>query len=523
MADFTIGRTDDLKDGQMKSVQAGEVELLLVRIAGQYYALQAKCTHYDGPLAKGLLKDGVVRCPWHHAHFDAASGDLRQPPAHDCLCRFDLRVEGETLVVTLPEKIKRSRLPQLAAPDASRDGRTFAIVGGGGAGFAAAQTLRTEGFCGRIVMISRDSQRPYDRPDLSKSYMAKGEFEPFLRGLAFYEKQGIELQLNRAATGIDIPGRRVILEGGGDVKYDKLLLATGAVPRMLDAPGSTLANIFTLRTFDDCKKIIAAAPAQGKAVVIGASFIAMEVAASLRARGLAVTVVAPDAVPFQRTLGDDIGRMFQSLHEENGVSFRLGRKVARFEGGQQVQGAVLDDGQRLDADLVVVGVGVRPATDFLKNSGLALNGDGSLTVDSTMHAGNDIYAAGDIAMFPDWRGGGPIRIEHWRLAEQLGQVAAMNMAARPTQYGGVPFFWTTQYKLSVRYLGYARDFDEVVLDGNLSERSFTAYYLKGGKVAAAASCKRDLDLLRLDDPLKRPEMPTLDEARQAAGGPAGNK
>ncbi|MCE5276741.1 MAG: FAD-dependent oxidoreductase [Planctomycetaceae bacterium] len=514
MSDFTIGRIDDLQDGQMKSVQAGETELLLVRIAGQYYALQAKCTHYDGPLAKGLLKDGRVRCPWHHAQFDAAGGDLRQPPAQDCLCRFDLRVEGEALIVTLPEKIKRSRLPQLTPPDLARDGRAFVIVGGGGAGFTAAQTLRAEGFCGRIVMISRDSQRPYDRPDLSKSYMAKGEFEPYLRSLAFYEKQGIELQLDRAAAGVDVSGRRVILDGGGEVAYDKLLLAAGALPRTLDAPGATLANIFTLRTFDDCRKIVAAATQETKAVVIGASFIAMEVAASLRARGLSVTVVAPDSVPFQRTLGDEIGRVFQGLHEENGVSFRLGRTVARFEGREKVEAVVLDDGHHLAAGLVVVGVGVRPATDFLKESGLALNGDGSLTVDSTMHAGNDVYAAGDIAMFPDWRSGGPIRIEHWRLAEQLGQIAAMNMAGRSTQYGGVPFFWTTQFKLSVRYLGYARQFDEIVIDGDLPGRSFIAYYLKSGKVAAAASCKRDLDLLRLDDLLKRPEMPTLDEARQ---------
>jgi NADPH-dependent 2,4-dienoyl-CoA reductase/sulfur reductase-like enzyme len=374
------------------------------------------------------------------------------------------------------------------------DTRTFVIIGGGAAGYMAAQTLREDGFGGRIVIITRETRAPYDRPNLSKDYLhghADPEWMP-LRSDDFYAEHDIELVYNKDVTNVDPTTRRITFADGDTMECDGLLIATGGEPRRLQVPGSDLKNIFVLRSFDSADSIIAGAEDAKNAVVIGASFIAMEAAYSLRERGLEVTVVAPDDVPFERTLGPDIGRLLRSIHETNGVNFRLGEHVKALRGEGNVERVEFETGDTISADLVVVGIGVSPATGFL--DGFEKQKDGGVVVNEYMSLGNGIFAAGDIATFVDSRTGAPTRIEHWRTALQQGRVAAKNMLGHPVRYTSVPFFWTTQFDATLNYVGHAVGWDAIQYSGDVEKKDFLAFYIKDGKVAAVAGMNRDREL-----------------------------
>ncbi|MEJ2718053.1 MAG: FAD-dependent oxidoreductase [Deltaproteobacteria bacterium] len=380
--ELVLAHINDLKNGEMKSYPIGDDrKILLSKIRGQFHAVGAVCTHYGADLDEGVLNGERIVCPWHHAAFNAKTGDVEEPPALDALPTYEVRVEGDDVIVKLPEEFQDSRVPEMADHDPQQDNRTFVIIGAGAAGNAAAQTLRQDGFKGRIVVVTREDRTPYDRPQLSKEYLqgeADEEFIP-LRSKEFYQEHGLELMLQTEVKTVEVANRAVLFEGGERLKYDKLLLATGAVPRTLDVPGADLKNVFTLRTYDDSAAIIAASKTASSVAVIGASFIGMETAYSLRERKLPITVIAPEAVPFQKVLGEEIGKLFQDLHEENGVQFKLNARVAKFEGTERVEAVVLEDGQRVKADLVVAGVGVKPAVDYLVDTGLL--SEGAVTVD----------------------------------------------------------------------------------------------------------------------------------------------
>jgi NADPH-dependent 2,4-dienoyl-CoA reductase/sulfur reductase-like enzyme/nitrite reductase/ring-hydroxylating ferredoxin subunit len=510
---YDVAGAGDLEDGQMRAVKAGETELLLVRTGGEYYALAAHCTHYGAPLADGVLSGTRIVCPWHHACFDATSGDLLEPPAFDALSRFDVRVEAGRVVVTVPAEPADRRVPEMVAPDPVADTRVFAILGAGAAGYAAAQALREDGFRGRIVMVTREGRLPYDRPNLSKDYL-NGHAEPAwmpLRPDEFYAEHGIEVARGRGVVRFDAATRTVTFDDGERATYDAVLVATGSTARRLQVPGADLDGVFTLRGFDDSDAIVAAAEGASRAVVVGASFIGMEVAAALVERGLSVTVVAPDAVPFASTLGEEVGRMLRALHEEHGVAFRLETGVARIEGERSVGGVTLEDGSRLEADLVVAGIGARPATGFVE--GLDLEDDGGILVDERLRAAEGVWAAGDVAWFPDPRAGGRARIEHWRTALQQGRVAAHDMAGRGAPLTAVPFFWTNQYGEGVQYVGHARHWDEVLVDGDVAARDFLALYLENGVVLAASASGRDRQVGALSELMRLDRMPSADEVR----------
>jgi NADPH-dependent 2,4-dienoyl-CoA reductase/sulfur reductase-like enzyme/nitrite reductase/ring-hydroxylating ferredoxin subunit len=508
-----VAGVDDLKDGQMKEVKLAEdTSILLVRVDGVYHAYGPRCPHHGAPLADGGLHRGGIRCPWHQAVFDATTGELREPPALDSLPKFDLRIEQGKVIVTLPEEPAAPRPPQMAGPDGASDGRTFAIAGSGAAGLAAAEALRQDGFTGRIVMLTREKHLPYDRTDLSKTYLAKADADaPLLRSADFFESCGIEIQSGREIAEVDASAKTIRCEDGSRLRYDRLLLASGAVPRRLGVPGEDLDGVLLLRGLDDCDRIRRRLSDVSRAVVVGASFIAMEAAAALTKRNIPVTVVAPEAVPFERVFGEAIGRMYRDAHERKGVAFMLGERIGSFEGDAALSAAILESGRRVEADLAVVGVGVRPATDYLK--GIEANADGSITVDAHLQAAEDVYAAGDIARFPDWRTGEPIRIEHWRLAQQHGRVAAHNMAGRETEYAGVPFFWTSQYMVITEYVGYVRQWDEIVFDGDPSGKRFIACYVRDGRVFAAAGRNRERTMCAIAELLRASEPPTVDELR----------
>lgn len=488
--DLKACKVGEMRDGEMREVGEAPRSVLLARIGDEYHALNSHCTHYGAPLAEGVLADGRITCPWHHACFEARTGDLVEPPALDALASFPVRIERDEVIVELPEDMPDRRTP--GAPAKTVDDRLVVIIGGGAAGYMAAQTLRECGEAGRIVMITPEDRAPYDRPNLSKDYLhghADPEWMP-LRGDDFFAEQRIEIERGRRVVKLDAAARRVELDDGSIRYYSDAIVATGCVPRRLDVPGADLAQVFTLRSFDDADAIIAAATGARRAVVVGASFIAMETACSLRLRGLDVTVVAPDETPFARTLGPEIGGMFRSEHEKHGVAFRLGTGVARIEGSaSRVAAVVLEAGERIETDLVVVGIGVTPSTDFV--DGVERDEHGGILVDETMRAADGLYAAGDIAAFPDPRTGERIRIEHWRTALQLGRVAARNVAGERAAYDSIPFFWTQQFDVTLRYAGHVREWDEIVVDGDVGSHDFIARYMRDGRVAAAAGVGRD--------------------------------
>ncbi|MCB1884676.1 MAG: FAD-dependent oxidoreductase [Geminicoccaceae bacterium] len=518
---FKVGRLDDLAPGALRQAEAGGRELLLARVGDRVFATDARCTHYGAPLAEGVLVGGRVICPWHHAVFDVATGGHDEPPGCGGLRSYPVRVEAGEIVVEVEGAAAPAEPPIKAGKNP-----VFVIVGAGAAGSEAAFALRREGFEGRIVLVGREEALPYDRTVLSKEVL-RGEKPPRPLDLwpgDFYAARGIELWLGREVRRVDAAQKRVAFADGTGLDYDACLVATGGVPRRLDVPGADLEGVLTLRSRADAGALVAAARNAERAVVVGASFIGLECAASLAARGVEVTVAAPDDVPFAKVFGEAVGRALVRVHEAKGVAFRLGRQAVRFEGdgegaregGARVAAAVLDDGERLAADLVVVGVGIAPATGIL--CGVGLDDDGGVPVDAGLRAADGLWAAGDVAKFP-LPDGTRVRIEHWRLAREHGRVAALSMMGRPARYEGVPFFWSAQH-LALYYVGHAEGFDDVALDGRPGDGPFIAYYLKDGRVKAALGVERNADMAALQGLMRLGAAPDAAEVRQGGFAPA---
>jgi apoptosis-inducing factor 3 len=486
-----------IPDGGRLLGQVGEEEVLLVRRGEEFLAVGAYCTHYHGPLAEGLIVDDTVRCPWHHACFSLRTGAAVRAPALDPVARWRVEIQGGRVFV-------REKTPEAAPrkPHASRARRapeSVVIVGGGAAGLAAADTLRREGYEGPLTMISADDSPPCDRPNLSKDYLAGTASEDWipLRPREYYPERGIDLRLGSRVSSLDLSGRRVHLEDGGTVAFGALLIATGADPVRLEIPGAEPSRVHTLRTFADSRAIVAAAAPGARALVVGASFIGLEVAASLRARGLEAHVVAPDREPLERVLGPEVGRFIRGLHEARGVVFHLGRTVRGMEGRR----ATLSDGLALEADLVVLGVGVRPAVSLAERSGLAA--DRGVAVDATLETGApDVFAAGDIARWPDPHSGERIRVEHWVVAERQGQTAARNILGARERFDAVPFFWSQHYDVAVNYVGHAERWDAVEVEGSLEGRDAAVTYKSRGRTLAVATVGRDRESLRAEQILE---------------------
>ena len=507
----SVASVDELEDGEMTQVSVGETDVLLSRIDGEYHATGAYCSHYGAPLSDGVLEEetGCVVCPWHHAVFDLTTGDHVEPPGRDCLSEFEVLVRDGSVIVEVPEEATATRRPDFTSRDPA-DERHFVVVGAGAAGSMAAETLRRNDFQGRLTMITRERHLPYDRPNLSKAYMSgEGSVEWLpLRDRAFYGDLDVELMSGRSVVDLDATDHEIRLDGGDKLAYDKLLLATGGRPRALDVPGAQLEGIHLLRSRDDAERIVEQAQNARRAVVVGSGFIGMEVAASLRAREIDVDVVSMEQEPFERVFGPQVGRYFRRRHEQEDVGFYLESTVDRFEGRDRVRRAVLGDETELDADLVVIGVGITPATSYADDVKFA--DDGSIQVDATTKAAEDIYAAGDIARFPDPRTLERIRVEHWRLANQHGKIAALNMLDRQVPYDEVPFFWTRQFGESFKYVGHAHRWEDVIIDGDLEEGDFVCYYLDGEDVLAAAGT-RGRALTYIHALMRHEEMPPADE------------
>jgi NADPH-dependent 2,4-dienoyl-CoA reductase/sulfur reductase-like enzyme/nitrite reductase/ring-hydroxylating ferredoxin subunit len=509
-----VAKVNELSEGQMKKVRVGDRDVLLVCLEGKYHAYLAECPHQGAPLAEGLLADGHIRCPWHQAVFDALNGDLLEPPSLDRLRNYDVRIEGDDVIVVLPsDPAAEGRAQAVGGRDDSRDSRTFAVLGSGAAGMAAVERLRQEGFAGRIVLLTAEEDVGYDRTELSKTFLTGPDTaEPIVRDREFYQALDVEVLAGEAVEEVDVARRTLRRESGDALEYDRLLVATGGSPRRLECDGEDLPGVHVLRSLRDARRIRADADSAESVVIVGAGFVGMEAASALRKRGLDVTVVAPETAPFEGIFGERIGERIRREHREKGVEFRLGNGVERFEGGDRLERVVLTSGERIDAGLALVGLGIRPRTDFLR--GADLNADGSVTVDWQMRFCDGHYAAGDVARLPDWRSGSPIRIEHWRVAMQHGRAAATGMLDRDERYRGVPFFWTEQHGLIVQYVGHADGWEEAVFDGDPDDGAFVAYYLKQGRVLAAAGVMEDLKMARIAERLARPEAPQLEQMRE---------
>ena len=463
--------------------------VLLVRHADELFAVGAQCTHYGAPLAEGLLVGDTLRCPWHHACFSLRTGAALRAPALDPIaCR---RVEQRNGNVYVGDRIEMQSSPPQAVGGALH--QSIVIVGGGAAGNATAEMLRREGYGGTLTLLSADHDLPCDRPNLSKNYLAGSAPDDWipLRTPEFYRERQIDVKLGARVVRIDPKRRQVEMADGSRIGFDALLLATGAEPTRLDVPGADLAHVHYLRTWSDSRALVAGATSARRAVVIGASFIGLEVAASLRARGVDVQVVGRETVLMQPVLGVEVGTFLRGLHETHGVSFHLGTVPASID----ERAVTLANGERLEADLVVVGVGVRPALALAEQAGLAI--DRGVSVDRYLAtSAPGIYAAGDIARWPDRLSGDRIRVEHWVVAERQGQVAALNMLGRAEPFDVVPFFWTEQYDFGLAYVGHAERFDEVQVDGSLQDRDCRITYRRGGRKLAVAVVHRDLEGLR---------------------------
>jgi NADPH-dependent 2,4-dienoyl-CoA reductase/sulfur reductase-like enzyme len=390
------------------------------------------------------------------------------------------------------------------------------VLGAGAAGQYAVEGLRQAGFTGRILLVTQETTASYDRPKCSKNYLqkeAQNEGMP-LRSPDFYQQHDIELMTGRQVDRVDTREKTLLFSDGESLGFDKLIFCTGSRPRRLEMPGSDLQGVYTLRSWADSKILREATQQAKRAVIVGASFIAMEVVWSLRSLGLEVTVVAPDKVPFEKIFGSEIGQMLQAEHEQNGVQFQLGTHVKAIDGNDRVSGVTLENDVQLPADLVVIGIGVSPATDFIQ--GLKLAEDGAVIVDEHLQAADDIYAAGDIAQYPDWLTGKPMRIEHWRVACQQGRITGFNAAGRATLYRSIPYFWTAQFGVKLRYVGHTSKWDDIIVDGDIQKQTFIAYYVKEGRILAAAGVNRDQEMAALQELLRRDLLPTAENIKNTS-------
>jgi len=493
--DFEKGCSiNDLADGTMLSGHAFGEPVLVARRGEELFAIGATCTHYGGPLAKGLMVDCTVHCPWHHARFDLRTGEAIAAPALNDVACYKIEKRGDRFVVTGKIDKKTARKPKLSPA-------SVVIVGAGAAGGAAAEMLRREGYEGPVILVGTDEFLPYDRPNLSKDYLAGNAPEEWipLRPPEFYREQKIDTLANTTVTAIDPKTKQVTLSNGRSLGYGALLLATGAAPVRLKIPGDDLPHVCYLRTLTDSRHIIEKAKNASRAVVIGSSFIGLEVAWSLRERKLEVAVVGKGTAPLEKVLGREMGNLVRETHEAHGVKFHLGRMPAAIH----ERHVLLDDGTTLDCDLVVIGVGVHPNTQLAEQAGIAT--DNGVLVNEFLETNvPGIFAAGDIACWPDPRVG-RIRVEHWVVAQREGQTAARNILGAREPFVVPPFFWSNHFDLHIHYVGHGSGDDRSTVSGDLRAKDASVIFRSGDKLTAVASIGRDRENLRAETAMEHGE------------------
>ncbi|KAJ6577382.1 hypothetical protein B0H19DRAFT_1119576 [Mycena capillaripes] len=521
---IAVLQESELKDGQMKEVAFGDGKVLLSRLGGKVHATSAFCTHYGAPLAKGVLTaDGRVVCPWHGACFNVCTGDIEDAPAPDALHSFQAEIsDGQIHVTANPsdtQKANLARAPKLTTTGTETSGDGVVIVGGGSATFHAVESLREHGYKGPITIVTKERYTPIDRTKLSKALITDSSKLEYRSASDLKIKYGTTIRVGVTATSIDFAKKQVILEGGKDsIVYDKLILAPGGTPRKLPIPGAELENVYTFRGVDSAKKVDAAAQEGKKVVVLGSSFISMEIVAAIAKRKLAsIDVVGMEEHPFELVLGKEIGKALQKYHESQGVKFHMSTKMEKFvprEDDESLAGGVIVNGETLPCDFVIMGVGVAPATQFLKDSGMPLERDGGVKVDEYMKVPGytDVYAVGDIAHYPQAETGEFRRIEHWNVAGNQGRAVGKTIAGSAQPFLKVPIFWSAQGQ-NIRYCGIGNGYDDIFIKGNVDELKFIAYYIKSGKVVAVATMQNDPVVSCCSELLRLGLMPSPEELK----------
>lgn len=490
---------DSLKSGQKLLGHADGLPVLLVREGENFYAIGAKCSHYGADLNDGLMSDGIIRCPWHHACFDVKTGEATKAPALNPIPTWNTEIENGMVFVRNQRSVPPAR-------ERKPTKEHFVIIGSGAAGHAASEMLRRLGFSGEISILSADSDLPYDRPNLSKDYLAGNAPEEWmpLRSPEFFEEQKISIRLNSKVTKLNPKTKTLQLENGDFVHYDKCLIATGGIPAKPKIQGIDLSHVHFLRSFSDCKALIEDLKIAKKVVIVGAGFIGLEAAAALTARKMNVCIVATGQFPLERLVGPEVGAFLKSVHETNGIQFRLGRTVERIEKNR----IILDDQSSEPADLVLVATGIVPSTEFLSESEIKI--ENGVSVDEYLETtAKDVFAAGDLASWPSEVSGERVRIEHWVVAQRMGQVAAANMMGAKKRYSEIPFFWSQQFDVTLNYVGHATSFTHTRIYGRLAERDCAVAYLDKDTVKAVLTIGRDSQNLEIERALENKDQIAL--------------
>ncbi|KAG2756692.1 hypothetical protein P692DRAFT_20825944 [Suillus brevipes Sb2] len=522
---IAVCNESELQDGQMKQVDfEGVGKVVLYRLNNTIHATSAFCTHYGAPLAKGVLTaDGRVVCPWHGACFNVCTGDIEDAPAPAAIHSFKAVVADGKIIVTadpsLTLKSNMSRSPKLLSTGVAGSGRSVVIIGGGSATFHAIESLREHGYSGNITVLSQETHPPIDRTKLSKALITDSSKLEWRTAADLKIKYGTTLRTGVTVTSVDTSSKFVVFDGGKEsISYETLILAMGGTPRRLPIPGSDLENVYTFRSIEDSKRVDAAAQEGKRMVVIGSSFIGMELVVAVAKRELAsIDVIGMEEHPFQNVLGKEVGQGLQKYHESQGVKFHLGAQVEKIipsESDPSLAASVVVNGQTLPADFIVMGVGVVPATEFLKQSGFQLEKDGGIKVDEylAVQGKENIYAVGDIAWYPQQKTGESRRIEHWNVAGNHGRAVGKTIAGDRQPFAKVPVFWSAQGQ-QLRYCGLGADYDDVIIHGNPGEMKFIAYYVHRSEVVAVSSMQNDPVVSKASELLRLGLMPSPAELR----------
>lgn len=479
---------DTMSEGQKLLGHVDGLPVLLIRGKDTFHAIGAKCSHYGADLDQGLLTNGTIRCPWHHACFDVKTGEAIKTPALNPIPAWKTEIQNGVVYVR-EQQLAPTQKIEITSQE------HYVIIGSGAAGHVAAETLRRLNFAGKITILSADSDFPYDRPNLSKDYLAGNAPEEWmpLRPPSFFSDRHIDLQLNCKVKLLDSKAKTLALEDGRVVSYDKCLIATGGAPVKPEITGIDHPHVHFLRSFADCRRLIASLDPTKRVVIVGAGFIGLEAAAALKARKLDVVVVAPGTFPLEHAVGSEVGKFLKSLHEQNRVHFRLGESVKKIEKGR----VLLRDGTTELADVVLIATGIKPVTAFAAESGLQIK-DGIL-VDEYLETNiKGIYAAGDIARWPSPFSKDPLRIEHWVVAQRQGQIAASNMLGLKKKYSEVPFFWSQQFDVVLNFVGVATPLAETRIYGKLADKKCAVAYIENKLITGVLTIGLDLQSLEIE-------------------------
>nr|AZL94761.1 membrane-bound monodehydroascorbate reductase [Nephromyces sp. MMRI]AZL94763.1 membrane-bound monodehydroascorbate reductase [Nephromyces sp. MMRI] len=511
--EIELGDIQQFKEGEMYQIKilGGKESVLLSLQNGNFFCVGNSCAHYGAPMHKGVLGSGYVTCSYHNAQFDLTTGKALNGPSMDGLPKFETKQKDGKLYAILPKTLPLNIEPTFIKRD-PQDNRVFIIIGSGPGGYSAAETLRQEGYTGKIILISDESFPPYNRPALSKNLKVKVDNILLREEKFFNDKLELEFMKNTKVESVEPVTHTVKLASGSILKYDKVLIATGSTPNQLNVPGSNLNNIFVLRNIEDNNSIQNFSKEGARVVIIGSSFIGMELASAMNKLGVKVTIISNSKTPFESSLGSRIGNALKNLFEQKGVEFFLNSKIKCFRGKSgNVNGVELDNGEVIQADAVIYGIGVTPNTSILKN--ITKRSDGSLEVDPFMKVVNsqDVFVAGDIASFPYFKTGELIRSEHWNSAMNQGRIAAKNMMNKFVPYSEIPFFWSSFFGKSIRFSGFAKEYDDICYEGEVDKLNFIAYFTKNQKVIAVAYMGMDNFTSIASEAIKSNLMPTLSE------------